>query len=805
MTKKKPKKKSKSSFRTSQTTKTPPSNSNIYNLKKQHSEIGIVWDAPFLNFTGYAEEARAYVARLQQLNFYISARNVGRISPSFVEQINDNPLDIKIGLKNSLGVPFPPTPISIVNLPASQIKRVLGSEYSIARTMFETNSLPPDWIDPINNMDEIWVPTTFSEQSFRRAGITSPIYIVPEGVDTKLFCPGLPPLPIPGLANKVFLSIFEWSFRKGWDILLSAWAKAFSSQDDVCLIIRSSIRTSSDLGKEEIETKINDYLKNQGFDITKIAPIIVLSKEITIKDMPRLLATADVYVSPTRGEGVGRPQMESMSCGIPVITTRWSGMLDFMDDSNSYLIDIEGLEEIDDRMELEHFRGQLWAKPSEAHLIELLYKVINHPKEAQQKATKARNDIIQNWTWEKAVLKITERLEEIIPKVISTKAARETSIALQHKTLSVGWQGDIFSNHSLSLVNREILSRITSSPYIRFISSFSESKPYPVEFQEMLKNLNWTPESAKGPIDIEIRHQWPPDFSTSLAKVKILMQPWEFGGIPSGWIDSLKDELDELWCPSSWVKQCYIDSGISESKIQVIPLGVDTKIFTPKGPKFKLKTQKKFKFLFLGGTIYRKGIDLLIETYLDTFRSSDDVCLVVKSFGANSVYAGSAMDRWIANLSKDPFLPEIELIEEELDQFDLASLYRSCDILAHPYRGEGFGLPIAEAMATAKPTIVTNYGGCLDFCDSSTSYLIPATLQNANLENFGPSPIGYWLAQPDQEALSQALLFAVKNPEVGHNLGKKAKQKIEADFSWDKTSQLVLDRLNFFSNKIKNS
>ena len=54
-------------------------------------------------------------------------------------------------------------------------------------------------------------------------------------------------------------------------------------------------------------------------------------------------------------------------------------------------------------------------------------------------------------------------------------------------------------------------------------------------------------------------------------------------------------------------------------------------------------------------------------------------------------------------------------------------LYRSCDVLVHPYRGEGFGLPIAEAMASGLPVIVTGYGACLDFCDEDNALLVPAT------------------------------------------------------------------------------
>ena len=57
---------------------------------------------------------------------------------------------------------------------------------------------------------------------------------------------------------------------------------------------------------------------------------------------------------------------------------------------------------------------------------------------------------------------------------------------------------------------------------------------------------------------------------------------------------------------------------------------------------------------------------------------------------------------------------------------ELAGLYAACDCLVHPYRGEGFGLPIAEAMACGLPAIVTGYGAAMDFCDERTSYPILA-------------------------------------------------------------------------------
>ena len=95
-----------------------------------------------------------------------------------------------------------------------------------------------------------------------------------------------------------------------------------------------------------------------------VAPIIVLERPLSLADLPRLYAAADVYVSASRGEGWGRPMLEAMACRIPVVATRWSGNLEFMNDENSVLLDIEGLQAVDHRAEFAFYRGHRWAEPS---------------------------------------------------------------------------------------------------------------------------------------------------------------------------------------------------------------------------------------------------------------------------------------------------------------------------------------------------------------------------------------------------------------------------------------------------------
>jgi hypothetical protein len=97
-----------------------------------------------------------------------------------------------------------------------------------------------------------------------------------------------------------------------------------------------------------------------------------------------------------------------------VIATRWSGQLEFLNDNNSYLIDIEGLSPIDQMMKdmTEAEDDHLWAEPSVDRLKFLMRHVFENYGEAKKKAKKGRKDIVSNFTWKHSALKILERITE---------------------------------------------------------------------------------------------------------------------------------------------------------------------------------------------------------------------------------------------------------------------------------------------------------------------------------------------------------------------------------------------------------
>lgn len=230
--------------------------------------------------------------------------------------------------------------------------------------------------------------------------------------------------------------------------------------------------------------------------------------------------------------------------------------------------------------------------------------------------------------------------------------------------------------------------------------------------------------------DVIIHHTYERDFLESTIRdgiPHVAVRTSDFGPFPCAWVDRINEKYDQLWVYSEWIRQHALDGGVDPERVRVVPLGVDPDVFVPHGDRFDLQTDASFRFLFVGGAVVRKGIDVLLQAYCAEFSPDDDVCLVIKDSPTNVFYADDSMRRQIRELANDPEMPEIILIDEHLPDRDLAALYRTCSVGVWPYRAEGFLVPALESLACGTPTIVPEIGPTSDFSTNRTSFLVPAT------------------------------------------------------------------------------
>ncbi len=370
--------------------------------------------------------------------------------------------------------------------------------------------------------------------------------------------------------------------------------------------------------------------------------------------------------------------------------------------------------------------------------------------------------------------------------------------------LNIVWEGSQFVYHSLALINREHCNNLIDAEVANItIIPFEDDRFAPEgndKYIKLAKNdIRIKAEVSKAVSDLPyawIRHQWPLKQEPPKGAKWIIMQPWEFTSLRKDMADTMKS-ANEIWTPSNYSRQAFINSGISFDKVQVIPNGIDPSLFKPEGKAYKLNTKKNFKFLFVGGTIFRKGIDILIESYVKAFTADDDVCLVIKDMGGDSFYKGQTAKQQILDLQNNPNAPEIIYIDEMMPEAAIAELYRACNVFVCPYRGEGFSLPTLEAMACGLPVIVTNGGATDDFVSDTFAWLIDAEPRSVG-DNFAGQALveEAFVLEPSKQHLMEIMQKIHKDPAEVISRGIIASATARKYWTWKRASLKVLSRLD---------
>jgi glycosyltransferase involved in cell wall biosynthesis len=364
----------------------------------------VVWRAAVYDQSGYASAARAFVRGLHERGLDCKVSPVvwsARVaSLGLADRLLLHELSELAAAERAICVQhyFPP-----------QFQRERSYPVAIGRTMFETDRIPQSWVAPCNDMDELWVPSRQCVQSFSDSGVPrEKLVVVPDTFDFTGYTRTGPRLDAIAPGPFTFLTVFDWQIRKGWDVLLRAWASAFAGRDDVRLVMK--LQLSNGLTMDDARRAIGAAMKPHLPRGKSPAPIELVGK-LPEGDLPPLYRSADAFVLPTRGEGCGRPFAEAMAVGVPAIGTRWSGQVDFMDDQNSWLIDYD-LVPVSEQaaLELPTFRGHRWAEPRAEHLRKLLLEARESPELLAAKGRKAEVDIRERLGPDRVIGIILDRL-----------------------------------------------------------------------------------------------------------------------------------------------------------------------------------------------------------------------------------------------------------------------------------------------------------------------------------------------------------------------------------------------------------
>jgi len=283
--------------------------------------------------------------------------------------------------------------------------------------------------------------------------------------------------------------------------------------------------------------------------------------------------------------------------------------------------------------------------------------------------------------------------------------------------------------------------------------------------------------------------------------------------------------VDEVWVPSRHAYDVFLNSGVPEEMLFILPEPVDVYFYDPEvtvpfllprdlytagwnttGGEYHgevavstINTRKDhFKFLSIFKLEARKGWDVLVDAYVQEFTASDPVSLYV--FPRNPGHEQSAFQVWRLFEARAKALgvrsmPHIQVVSQTVAETTIPRLYRSVDAFVLPTKAEGWGLPIIQAMAMGLPTIATAWSGQVDFMTPETSYLLNYTLEEVPPEGDPRVPHSKWAA-PSVSHLRHLMRKVYSDPEGAKATGRAARRHVMEHFSEAAIMRRVKQRLD---------
>lgn len=382
--------------------------------------MSIVWTGPVSDHGGYAQMNRKFMFGLSDMGANV------KYDPVVSMDDIDPATKAKVARLQSAEVPPDAPKVYGMTAPG----HYSWDRYKLLFTMMETRRLHKGYVERCNCADEIVVPTNWCRETFLESGVDRPISVVPLGVDTDLYCPGAEPLGFSSrLKDFVFLSVFGWSLRKGYDVLLKAYLEEFTSDEPVSLLISSRYFGSTHETKKQV---IRDDIARVSSMVSnpKKPHLLLFGDSLSIDMMPRLYASADCYVLFTRGEGFCLPVIEAAACGLPCIATRYSGQTDFMDDDNSYLVDIDGFQRSEEDLSwISYFYENAEFPILGPSVVEqarmTMRRAYENREEAKRKAGKLREKVVREYNWKKCVSMMHDKLKLTLEGLDEWKCRRK--------------------------------------------------------------------------------------------------------------------------------------------------------------------------------------------------------------------------------------------------------------------------------------------------------------------------------------------------------------------------------------------
>lgn len=300
-----------------------------------------------------------------------------------------------------------------------------------------------------------------------------------------------------------------------------------------------------------------------------------------------------------------------------------------------------------------------------------------------------------------------------------------------------------------------------------------------------------------------IPETWPADFCNLPQEVfdyryNIAYWPWELEEFPERWVPCI-ETVNEIWTPSEFASRSVRKK--TKKPVITVPHVVDIKEAEDKhGQEFQTGyytreyfglPEKKFLFLVMYDFISvseRKNPQAAIEAYKKAFPvEKEDVGMVIK---VNHVEEAK-----LERLKKQLYeYKNIYFLTDNMRREEVNSLIKAVDVLVSLHRSEGFGLPLAEAMASGKPVISTNWSATTEFMDETCACLVDYKLIKLD-KSIGPYEKGNYWADANVAHAAAYMERLWEDKGYRDQIGLCARKYLQEHLSYERVAGIIKERM----------
>lgn len=362
----------------------------------------------------------------------------------------------------------------------------------------------------------------------------------------------------------------------------------------------------------------------------------------------------------------------------------------------------------------------------------------------------------------------------------------------KRRTMPVIYECNIDSPSGFAMVARNYIKALTRNGvrvHFESLQGFNESEHECGDSE--VDQIRDKPGNLKMPM---ITWGQAPAFFKNGGKYKIGHCEFEGKEWPALWAH-YANEMDEIWVPTEWDKQKALRCGITVP-IFVIYQGIDPDYFNPSIVPAQINIKEEYKFLAVGAWDPRKNYKALIEVFTNTFKREEDVCLIIKTINLGLT---EGIQKEIKAMKYNKKGGKVYVKEVDWPKEQLGCLYTMADCLVLPTHGEGWGLPIFEALASGVPVITTGYGAPFEVLRDDKGKVYPGLHFIPYTEAKSETPYIYlennvW-AEPDRDALGILMRQVYDNRQKEKIDALLTSKIIRERFAWQEVVKPIQKRL----------